>query len=62
MNRLVQLMSAMCLALMLALMLLGGATWVELAMVGGGAAVMMTTCLLADRRANRRCEEDRWTG
>ena len=47
-NHLTGLMSALCMALMLGLMWLGDATAGAFALVGLGAAVMATVCLLSE--------------
>lgn len=47
-NRLTGLMSALCMALMLALMWLGDATPGAFALVGLGAAVMAAVCVIAE--------------
>jgi len=47
-NRLTGLMSALCMALMLALMWVGGAAPIALLLVVLGAALMATVCVLAE--------------
>jgi cyanate permease len=47
-NRLTGVMSALCMALMLGLMWLGDATPAAFALVGLGAGLMTTVCLLAE--------------
>jgi len=50
-NRLTAALSVLCLALMVALMVAGGASFIELALVAVGAGVVLSACLLADHRS-----------
>lgn len=45
-NRLIEVMSALCLALMTGLMWLTGATTVAFVLVGAGAALMVAVCVM----------------
>jgi hypothetical protein len=51
-NRLIAALSVLCLALMVALMVAGGASIVELMLVAAGAGLVLSACLLADHRSN----------
>jgi membrane-bound ClpP family serine protease len=50
-NRLTGVLGALCLALMVALMVTGGASYLELALVAVGAGLVLSACLLADHRS-----------
>jgi hypothetical protein len=50
-NRLIAVLGALSLALMVALMVAGGASFVELALVAVGAGLVLSACLLADHRS-----------
>ena len=47
-NRLIEVMSALCLALMTGLMWLSEATPVAFVLLGAGAALMAAACLVAE--------------
>ena len=47
-NRLTGTLSVLCLALMFALMVAGGASPIELALVAVGGALILSACLFAD--------------
>jgi len=47
-NRLTSTLSLLCLALMLALMVAGGASPLELGLVALGGGLILSACLLAD--------------
>ncbi|MGH7338643.1 MAG: hypothetical protein ACREI7_13760 [Myxococcota bacterium] len=47
-NRLTAALSVLCLALMVALMVAGGASPIELTLVAVGAGLVLAACLLAD--------------
>jgi hypothetical protein len=50
-HRLTAALSVLCLALMEALMVAGGASIVELVLVGAGAGLVLSACLLAHHRS-----------
>jgi hypothetical protein len=50
-NRLTAALKVLCLGLMVALMVAGGASFVELMLVAAGAGLVLFACLLADHRS-----------